>query len=296
MPAQAQLTSLLSNQHLDRLSRMRLGASRRFTNRARGENLASKGGTSTEFCDFRDYAPGDDLRFIDWNIFARLERPYSKQFHLEEELHVAVLVDGSNSMLFENKYAVVRNLAAAFGVVALAGLEKLSVTVLGGPTPSRLAPCRGRASRAKLFGFLERVEPGGGLPLEQGVDLFLRRHTGRGVVIVLSDFLTTGNLARAFNSLNGAGLEIFAIQVLAPSELAPEHATDVRFVDSETDTTLDVSSAPELLALYHEYRMALTAQIEELCRKRDGRFLQVSAGDSIDTLLFDLLRRKGWIR
>ena len=117
MSAIAQLTPLLANRDLDRLARLRINARRRFTNRARGEHLAAKGGTSTEFCDYRDYAPGDDVRFVDWNIFARIERPYLKQFHQEEELHVAVLLDASNSMLFEGKFDLARQLATALGVV-----------------------------------------------------------------------------------------------------------------------------------------------------------------------------------
>src|SRR5262245_30760015 len=110
MPA-AQLTTLLSNRDLDRLARLLLNATRRFTNRARGEHFAAKRGTSTEFCDYRDYSPGDDVRFVDWNIFARIERPYLKQFHHEEELHVAIVLDGSNSMLFEEKFALACRLA-----------------------------------------------------------------------------------------------------------------------------------------------------------------------------------------
>src|SRR4029434_965940 len=106
MAESAQITSLLTNRDLDRLARLRLNTSRRFTNRARGEHFASKGGTSTEFCDYRDYAAGDDVRFVDWNIFARIQRPYLKQFHQEEELHVALLVDASRSMLFEGKFAL----------------------------------------------------------------------------------------------------------------------------------------------------------------------------------------------
>src|SRR6188508_1408271 len=126
-----QITSLLSNRDLDRLARLRLSVSRRFTNRARGEHLAAKGGTSTEFCDYRDYAPGDDVRYVDWNIFARIQRPYLKQFHQEEEMHVAVLVDASNSMLFENKLVLARQLAAALGVLGLHGNEKVSAYALG---------------------------------------------------------------------------------------------------------------------------------------------------------------------
>ncbi|MDB6152436.1 MAG: hypothetical protein JWL90_889 [Chthoniobacteraceae bacterium] len=291
----SQITTLLANRDLDRLARLRLNASRRFTNRSRGEHLAAKGGTSTEFCDYRDYTPGDDVRFVDWNIFARTERPYLKQFHQEEELQVALLVDGSNSMLFEGKLDLARQVAAAIGAVALRGSEKVSATFLDGGEPARLAPCRGRVSMGKFLTFLERCEGGGETAIEAGVEMFLRRHSGRGVVVLISDFLTGGDLRRAFNLLNSAGLEIFALQILAPSELAPELNGDLRFVDSESGANLDISSAGDLLALYHEYREAHAALIADLCRQRQGRFLSVSAGDSFETVVFDLMRRKGWV-
>src|SRR5207249_9071355 len=130
MTSASQITSLLSNRDLDRLARLRLNAARRFTNRGRGEHLAAKGGTSTEFCDYRDYTPGDDVRFVDWNIFARIERPYLKQFHQEEEMHIALLVDASTSMTFEDKLGLARRFAAAFGVIGLRGSEKVSAFAL----------------------------------------------------------------------------------------------------------------------------------------------------------------------
>ncbi|MFM7831373.1 MAG: DUF58 domain-containing protein, partial [Planctomycetaceae bacterium] len=82
---QAAFTSLFDNSVLHQIERMRLRPQRRLTNRARGEHLSGKGGSSTDFADFRDYAAGDDLRYVDWNIFARLQRPYIKQFQHEEE-------------------------------------------------------------------------------------------------------------------------------------------------------------------------------------------------------------------
>ena len=116
--ASAQITSLLTNQELDRLARLRLNATRRFTNRARGEHLAAKGGTSTEFCDFRDYSPGDDARFVDWNIFARINRPYLKQFHMEEEMHLVLLVDASTSMDFEGKLEMAKRSLTARAITS----------------------------------------------------------------------------------------------------------------------------------------------------------------------------------
>lgn len=291
----ARLTSLLANRDLDRLARLRLKATRRFTNRARGEHRAAKGGTSTEFCDYRDYAPGDDVRFVDWNIFARIARPYIKQFHHEEDLHVAIVVDGSTSMKFESKWERARELAAAFGVVGLWGQERVSVTVVGGESKSRLPPCTGRASQRKLFTFLEQANVGGSMPFARGIESFLRRHHGRGVVILLSDFLSPEDFDRSFTRLQGAGLEVFALQLLGPSELSPDAGGDLRLVDSETQAGLDISSANDLLALYHEYRVRHTMRVAELCRRIQGRFHSVDASESLDSILFDTLRRRGWI-
>lgn len=295
MSSAAQLTSLLSNRDLDRLARLRINANRRFTNRARGEHLAAKGGTSTEFCDYRDYAPGDDVRFVDWNIFARIERPYLKQFHHEEELHVAIVVDVSNSMLFEEKFDVARRLATAFGIIGLRGQEKVSVTLVGGAQPQRLQPSSGRMSQRKLFAFLENCTPGGEVSFDRGIEHFLRRHSGRGIVVLLSDFLSADDFQRPLNLLHSAGLEVFALQILSPGELSPELAGDLRFIDSETQAALDITSAGDLLSLYHEYREGHAARLTELCRARSGRFTTVSAADPFSSIVFDTLRRQGWI-
>ncbi|MCE9611363.1 MAG: DUF58 domain-containing protein [Chthoniobacter sp.] len=289
-----QITTLLSNRDLDRLARLRLNAARRFTNRSRGEHLAAKGGTSTEFCDFRDYSPGDDVRFVDWNIFARIERAYVKQFHQEEEMHVAVLVDASNSMLFEGKFDLACRLAAALGVLGLRAQEKVSAGALGGAA-QRLRPCTGRMSMGKLFVFLESLAPGGETPIEQGIEGFLRQHRGRGVAVVLSDFLSGGDLRRAFSQLHSAGLEVFAVQILGPGELAPDVTGDLRFVDCETHGHLDISSAGDLLGLYHEYRLAHEAELSALCQQRSGKFLSVSAAEPVEEIVFGTMRRKGWV-
>lgn len=288
-----QLTPLLSNRDLDRLARLRLNISRRFTNRARGEHLAAKGGASTEFCDYRDYAPGDDVRFVDWNIFARMQRPYLKQFHYEEELHVALLVDVSRSMAFEGKLALAQRLTAALGALGLRGGEKVSVAALG--TAARLAPSRGRDGQGKLLAFLQSLEAHGDTPVERGIEGFLRQHRGRGVAIVFSDFLTDGDLRRAFNLLHNAGLVPFAVQLLGPSELDPELAGDLRFVDCETAGHLDISSAGDLLALYHEYRTDHEARLTALCQQRAGRFLALSSAEPFERIVFEVMRRRGWI-
>lgn len=293
-----QLTPLFGNDVLDRLERLRINPQRRLTSRSQGEHLAGKGGSSTEFSDYRDYVPGDDVRFVDWNIFARLNRPYLKLFHLEEEMHVLLLVDASASMGFEGKLERAKQLAAAFGLMGLTGGERVSAYAFNARqgAPARFAPTSGRANLANMLRFIERIESGGDAPVEHGIETCLKYHLGRGVAVVLSDFLTFGDVGRAFNLLFSAGLETFGVQVLAPAEINPDLTGDVRLVDCETEQTLDVSSANDLLGLYQEYREHLERRLADMCRRRGGRFMAVNSESPLDWVLFDQLRRKGWVR
>ena len=292
-----QMTPLLTNGVLDRLERLRINPVGRRTSRSRGEHLAGKGGTSTEFCDYRDYAPGDDTRFVDWNIFARLHRPYLKQFHKEEERHVVLLIDASASMKFEDKLNLAKPLAAEFGVMGLLSNERVSAYAShqAGGAPGRLPPCRGRANMRTLFQFIENLEGHGDAPLDRAVESLLLHHRGRGVCVIVSDFLTFGDLKRGFNLLSAAGLEPLGIQILSPRELEPDVANDLRLVDSETQETLDVSSGADLFNLYQEYRQRLEDDLALLCQRRSGRFLPVSSATPVESVLFDQMRRRGWL-
>ncbi|REJ71627.1 MAG: DUF58 domain-containing protein, partial [Planctomycetota bacterium] len=248
--------------------------------------------------DYRDYVAGDDIRYVDWNIFSRLNHPYLKLFAHEEEMHVVILLDASQSMLFEEKFDLARQAAAALGVMGLMNVERVSVYSCASlqSEPVIMPPVTGRASLQRFLKFLEGLAGGGAFPVEQAIEEVLKRHRGRGVAIVLSDFLTLGDLTRGFNLLHNAGLEIYGLQILGPSEIDPELTGDLRFIDSETQQTLDVSSVGELLGIYHEHRLALEAHLSAECRKRSGRFLSVSSDEPIKSLLFDRLLRKGWVR
>ena len=293
-----QFTNLLDNHALGRLERMRLNSIKKMTNRRQGEHLSGKGGTSTEFSDYRDYAPGDDLRYVDWNIFSRLHRPYVKQFRYEEEMNVVILLDSSTSMIPGNKSTLAKQVAAACGLMGLMNLERVSVysSHRDMEDPIFLPPCTGRASRSKLFSFIEKIEAGGDAQIDYSIEALLKRHRGRGIVVVISDFFTWGDIARSFNLLFSAGLEIFALQILSPEEIDPELAGDLRLVDSETGGTLDISSAGDLIGIYQEHRHRLEVELASECRRRQGRFLSLSSETPINEVLFDLFHRKGWVR
>lgn len=297
-PQPTQYSALFDNATLARIERLRINSARRFTNRSRGEHLSGKGGSSTKFSDYRDYVAGDDVRYVDWNIFSRLHRPYMKLYHHEEELHVVILVDASDSMMFSDKLLRARQLAAAFGIMGLLSNERVSCWSFNsaGHAPARAGPLSGRGNMRALIDFIERIEGGGDLPIDGGIEAMLNRHRGRGIVILLSDLLTFGDLTRSFNLMFSSGLEIFAIQILAPEEIDPDVTGNTRFIDSETDQKLDVTAASDLLLLYEEHLTAYQHDIETLCSQRSGRFLSLSSATSLRDMLFDQLMRKGWIR
>jgi uncharacterized protein (DUF58 family) len=296
-PTTKQITTLFDNKVLSQVERMRLNPTRRLTNRSRGEHVSGKGGSSTDFADYRNYVAGDDVRNVDWNIFSRLHKPYLKLFSHEEEMHIVLIVDASSSMMFEGKFERARQLAAALGVMGLMNMEKVSAYSCNhiGTQPACMAPCTGRTSMKRLFDFLENIEAGGDFPIERAIDAVLARHRGRGIAVLLSDFLTLGELQQPLNLLFRSGLEIFALQILSPVELNPEVTGDLRFVDSETGASLDVSSVGELLGIYHEHREALAEELSLMCRQRAGRFLSLNSADPLEVVLFDELRRRGWV-
>lgn len=297
MSIPARVTTLLDNDLLARVERLRLNLPRRFTNRSRGEQLAGKGGGSIEFSDYRDYAAGDDLRYLDWNAFARLRRPYLKVYRREEELHLALLVDSSASMDFEGKFERARALAAAFAVMGLEGGQPVSAYAAAPDgTQAVRPPLRSRAGRRGILRFLEDLGCGGTQPLERTLEAFLTRHRGRGVLAIFSDFLTADDLVSSFNRVFSAGLEILAVQVLGPSEIDPLLNGDLRLVDVETRERLDVTSAGDLLAIYQEHRREHAEHLETLCRRRGGRFVALDSQAPLATALLDTLRRRGWIQ
>ena len=294
-----QLTELLTNSVLSRIERMRINSICRFTNHQRGEHLSGRAGTSMEFSDYRDYSPGDDLRFIDWNIYARLNRPYLKLFKVEEEMHLVIIIDTSDSMMFEKKLELAKSIAAAYGVMGLYGNERVSIYTTGeseSTVPLHFPASAGRGSMRKLFHFIENIKGGGTNPIDKGVDDVLKYHRGKGVVLILSDFLTFGNIKRAMNALFSASLETCAIQILAPSELDPELNDDSSFIDSETGQKLDVTSGGDLLSIYHEHKNNFINELAETIRQRSGRFMTISSADTVSDIIFENLLRHGWVK
>lgn len=295
-PGRVRQLGLLETSLVASLERLRLQPRQLRTSSTRGDRLSGRGGMSTDFADYRDYAAGDDLRAVDWNIFQRLRRPYLKTFRRELDRHLVILIDASRSMAAEGKLAAACRLASALAVPALLAQDRVSVWVPGQVPGDRLvAPIRGRQAVGAVLQALAGVgEDAHGLPLEEAVRVMAARHRGRGACLLLSDFLAA-DARRTLGRIGALGLELLAVRILAPSELSPQLEDDCRLVDSETGQTLDIAADPLALALYQEHRAASDAALLGWASATSGRALVVSSADPTEQVVLETLRRQGWL-
>lgn len=290
--------TLLSAELLRRLEQFQLLARRRAKSSARGERRSRARGHSVEFADYRPYVAGDDLRYLDWNLYGRLERLFLKLYEEERELPVLILLDASESMAFGEpvKFDFVRKVAAATGYVALCGFDRVSVRVFPeheGEAPVRrgLRLVRGRQSARFFFDLLGQLMPGGAADFNAALRRAALEARQTGTVIVLSDFLDPAGYEEGLKALVTRGFEVHAIQVLAPEELAPTTHGDLRLVDAETGGTLEVTYGRFRLRAYQQTVAAYVQRLREFCAARGVSFFSVSSASPLEELLLSQLRR-----
>lgn len=282
---------------IHRLERLRLIPRSLRTAHTRGERLVGKGGASTDFADYREYVPGDDMRAIDWNAFMRLRRPYLKTFRREEDRHLVVILDCSRSMSFGGKLAFAKRVGSALAVMALAANDRVSVWAPGAVAGDRLvAPVRGRQALGRVLSAIAALsDDARGTPLTEAIRTVAARHSGRGAALVLSDLLVPGEARHLLGRVASLGLEIMAIQVLSPAEIDPDLSGDLRLLDSESGEYLDISSEAGVLDLYRQQRQRWSDGIASWCAAAGGRFCSCSSMDPLEDLLFNRLRGWGWL-
>src|SRR5437588_8202963 len=154
---------LLDPEFLARLEQLELVSRKIFLGRMKGERRSKRKGQSVEFADYRNYVVGDDLRFLDWNLYARLDRLFLRLFLEEEDLHVYLLIDNSLSMSFGSptKLHYAKQVAAALGFIGLVNLDRVVVEAFNDRLVQSLPPLRGRRSMWRLMEFLQKLEPAG---------------------------------------------------------------------------------------------------------------------------------------
>jgi len=286
---------------LRKLKQLTLVASRVRSGAIKGERRSSRRGSSVEFADYRDYTPGDDLRRLDWNIYARLDRPFIKLFEEEEDLAVYVLVDGSRSMdwgeveLHKFQYAL--HLAAGLGAIALASGDILSVGLLqGGRVTSEYGPSRGQGVLPRFFGFLDDQKTGGETDLNASLRAFALKPRRSGLIVLISDLLAPGGYEAGLRPLLGRGHEVTLLHILAPDELDPTLAGDLQLVDIETGQQQDISLNGGLRTLYRERVRNWMHTHQTNCRKQGIRYLGLTTSTPWDQALLLEMRQSGVVK
>lgn len=260
----------------------------------KGGRRSVKRGQSVEFADYRDYALGDDLRQLDWNVFARLERLFVKLFVEEEDVTITFLVDASPSMAFgrPQKLLFAKRAAAALGYIALSGEDRVVVAALAGRLARRQAGLRGSGRVFRLLANLSAIEPAEGptdlLASARHAAAMLR---GRGVVVLISDLLDPA-ADRVIRELAAAGSELIVLHTLSPEELDPALEGDLRLVDSESGDGVDVTVDLGTLDAYRARLAAWQEGLAELARRRRASYVPLSTDVPLADLVFAELRRR----
>ena len=294
------MSSLLDPAFLRRLGRLKLAVRRRFAGSSAGSRRSLRRGSSAEFAEHRPYYPGDDVRRIDWNAYARLEELVLRLYVAEEDLHVHLLLDRSASLGVgtPRKFDVAKQAAAAIGYVALSGSERVSVLAFSETLSEPLPSMRGQKRIGTLLRHLEELQLSapsvgslsGTTSLTTSITRFLSRSPRPGVVVVISDFLDPEGFATALDKLIAQKHEPVLVQVLDPEEVNPPVGHDVELVDSETGEVVDVSIDAAAVAAYRRRLQAFFEELSSYAKKRGLFYGLIDHQENLDDVILAYLR------
>ncbi len=291
-------STLLSPELLAQLERLELVTRKIFRGRMKGERRSKRKGQSVEFADFRNYVPGDDLRQLDWNLYARLDKLIIKLFLEEEDLHFYALIDASLSMDFgtPTKLEYAKQLAAALAFVGLIRADRVRVETLGQRVGERGPVFRGRHNMWRMLQQIEAIEPGEQMSLAEGVKNFCHRNPGRGVGVLISDLMDKAGYESALRYFVARQVDCFVIQVLSQEELEPDVKGDLKLVDCEDQDEAEITVSAPLLARYQQTLNAFVGGAQEFCSRRGMHHLLANTEMPVEELVAKQLRRRGLVR
>ncbi len=287
---------LFDSTFLRKLDRLALLTRRAMAGDMQGERRSPRRGSSVEFADFRPYALGDDIRQIDWNLYARMERFFLKLMVAEEELTIHLLVDNSASMDWgePNKFLYARRAAAAFGYIALSSLDRVTVSALAGGG-QQLPSVRGKRGALPLFSFMQKLPPAAGTSLHEAARRYVQTARNVGPLLLCSDLMDPG-WQDTLRTLTSRPFEITVLHTLAPQELRPDLDGDFRLLDAEGGAPIEVTADLEVLRQYDEHLQAWRAEIESFCSGRGINYIFADTAVPVEEFVLSNLRRRGVVR
>lgn len=290
--------SLLSPQLLAQLERLELVSRKIFRGRMKGERRSKRKGQSVEFADFRNYVSGDDVRFIDWNLYARLDRLFLKLFLEEEDLHFYTVIDASASMDFgePTKLQFAKQLAASLGFIGLCRADRVKLEALGATRRNPAPVLRGRKSLWRMTEYLNAIEPVMNVPLAQSIKDFCLRNSGQGILVLITDLMDKQGYEPALRFLLAQRYDVYVIHVLAPEELEPDIKGDLKLVDCEDQDIAEISVSRPLLDRYKRTLASFVDGAREFCTRRGMTYLMTNSQTPVEQIVSNYLRARGLVR
>ncbi len=295
-------TKLLDDDFIAKIEQLEIVSRKLIAGSVKGERLSKRRGHSNEFADFRAYVSGDDLRFLDWNAYARLDRLFLKLFLEEEDLRMKILIDRSPSMGFgsPSKLEYARKIAAALAYIGLINQDRVQISAFSREAKPVFGPARGRRQTRRLLEVLEKLEAEESQEtnLERACRDFAFTRRGGGLCILITDFLDRAGFEGGLRYLlaGGKSAEIYVFHVFSPQEIEPDLTGDLRLVDSEDGATVDVSISAPLLKRYHRTVELFREEVREYCSARGIHYVFTSTAVPFDRLILEYLRRRGLVR
>jgi uncharacterized protein (DUF58 family) len=281
-----------------KLETLAIVSRRVFTGRMRAERRTKKRGSGIEFADYRDYAPGDDFRTVDWNVFQRFSRLLVRLYEEEEDLSIYFIVDCSTSMGFGDgkKFDQARRLAAALAYVGLANLDRVTIVAATDEIVARMPTTRGKGRIFKVFDFLRHVSTDGQTDLQDSLKTFVAQHKRRGLAVLISDLYDPAGFEHGINVLRYNKFEPYVLHIVDPREAHPTLKGDVRIYDCETGEEREVTVTQKTLErmerAWNEYR----DEIERFCTTHQVPYFVADVDTPFDELVLRVFRRGGFLR
>jgi len=270
-----------------------------FTGQGQGLRRTFSKGTSIEFSDYRKYVEGDDLRFIDWNLYARLDKVFIKLFHNEENLNVYIMVDSSRSMAFgtPSKIDYAKKLAAAISYIALVKFDRVQIIDFANGIKNRLKPVEGPKKVIKAFEQISEIKPSGRTNLLRAVEELFKHRLKSGVIYIISDFMEKRvdyyeRFERALKLLIYHGFEVNFIQVLLDEEANPLKRGNFKFVDSESGESMEITVSQDVINKYMELLNEWMDFLTKTAKKVRANFIKTTTQIPFENILLTHFSRK----
>jgi uncharacterized protein (DUF58 family) len=254
-------------------------------------------GFSQEFAEYRAYNPGDDLRHVDWNVYARSEKMYLKRYRGETNCQVTILLDASRSMKYTShkidKLEYARFLAASIAYMAGMQRDATGLIVFDDEVRQFVQPSTRQGQLARLLHAIEKAEVGNRTDYARPFDHLREFLHRRGLIVVISDFWEPPEqIVKTIAPMRYHGNEVVMFHLLDPEEIRPKLKIPVLLEDLESGATLEVS--PEYAA--KEYPAKIDAHLEELKSKAKGSGLDyflIDTSRPLDAALREYLGIRG---